>query len=70
MLFVTDARFFALVQTVSRIPCHSAQVRSYRTRVKEPQLGLGAVITIEEFPKSGSGLFQKNSSRRYFTPVR
>jgi hypothetical protein len=26
-----------------------------------------AVITIQEFPKSGSGLFLKNSSGHYFT---
>ena len=54
------------VLVVSRIRCHTAQIRSYRTSVKQPQLRLGAVITIEEFPKSGSGLFLKNSSRHYF----
>ena len=34
-------------------------MRSYRISVKYPELRLGAVITIEEFPKSGSGLFLK-----------
>ena len=31
---------------------------------------LSAVITNEEFLKSGIGLFLRNSSRHYFTPVR
>ena len=48
---------------VSRISCHFAQIRSYRTSVKLPQLRLSAVITIEEFPKSGSELLLKTSSR-------
>ena len=55
---------------LSRIRCHSAQFRSYRTSVQSRQLRLGAVKTIEEFAKSGRGLLLKNSSKHYFTPVR
>ena len=51
---------------ISRIPCHFAQIRSYRTSVQEPELRLSAVITIEEFPKSGSGLFLKKQLQALF----
>jgi len=49
-----------MIDAISRIPCHFAQIRSYRTSVKLPQLRLSAVITIEEFPKSGGGLLLKD----------
>jgi len=38
--------------------------------LKYPELRLSAVITIEDFQKTGSGLFQKTISRHYFTLVR
>ena len=38
--------------------------------LKYPELRLSAVITIEDFQKTGSGLFLKTSSRHYFTLVR
>ena len=38
--------------------------------LKYPELRLSAVVTIEDFQRTGSGLFLKTSSRHYFTRVR
>ena len=64
-----QSHLFSLKHFIIRNPvfdCIPHRLGVTALRVKSPPLRPGAVITIEEFPKSGGGLFLKNSSEHYF----